>query len=323
MIYVPTIYMKKGEEKFGAHALGRLSDPRVKPYLRLMMNDQCESPNSFLAGLGLMNSRPFIGIPRVTKPETIESACSKLIQEANSSESDYLEAEIELLTKVLAIVVYDCNSANSEYEDFARKCHKLERPCALYTDHPIDYGVLRKGDYILYNIKQDTYAVEDTIDEIRNVTEANIVLIRENRTIETTNKSLEDGEEIDANGKIIQGDLRQTISDKSLSVFGFGDFCGWKNTVNVKAGRSNQSVKTIALFNRAAGHFKVLKDSEEISLKEKIRNYMAICDPHDATGTIRIMDECIKNVGGPREYNSLSIYHYVQEMLLNDDWSTI
>lgn len=319
MIYVPVIYTKPAEIKLGSKALVRLSDSRVKPYLRLMRDTQCASPNDFLAGLGLYNSMPFIGIPRITNPDTIKSAKSELIKNANYSEENYFKAEVGLLV-ANAIVVYDCNAPESDYAAFVELCHHNKRPCALYTDHLIDFGVLNQNDYVLFNVKQDIYALEDTVDYIRSNTDASIILIRENRSLQTTNKSLDDGDEVDANGFVIFGDLSREIIAKNIQIKGFGDFGGWKNTVNVQSGGRGQAIKTIALYDRKAWHFKVLKELPKVSLKTRVRQYMQSRDPNDSIGTVQLMESCI-DVGNPGQFNALSIYHYIQEMLLNDDWS--
>lgn len=339
MNYIPIIKLKYNEILRAKYIRDYLSHPSIIPFLELrfelnkLVKNKCI--DNFIIDANI--SKYFLGIPH--KPEVIGKG-DKLDPEdyltrTNSTIGSYYNETIKLFSKEECVPVYYVYKDDDfiKLYDFLDYGHDLGRNVAILTTpsyaKKIKKEKIKNEDFLFLDLYSDT--IKTHIPNLREILAnflCNIVLIRENRTRNTYNSVIE----LDKNAPLYN-DLSNELTDQSLlfvksSLFGFGDFCGFKNDINIGSQPidSSEFYPAIALYqkqlnpNRFLGiRTSVQKDSGGFEdLKKLVIKRIPTLDPLNQTPLLSFLaNEKTENYAA---WNIITQWYYIAVMSIHDSW---
>ena len=317
--YVPILHLKKYEKALAPFFSKEMQRSHaLKPYLRLMKENDFQNLLTTIAPFTPANEKPFVGWPRKTSVNSGDYGNLDHLHSVNLSESKYLSAELGLCKMGDHIIpTYDASAQHQDSIDqFVDYCHEKEVECAIFADSfGLNYSKLKPCDWLLVNIGQSIVYLQSRIDQLRRQTTAKIVLIIENRLEGITHSSLSTIEP--ANKGKIKGDLLALSAKEGRQfdgISGFGDFAGWKNTINISGGWGRSATKTAYFYERSEFQFTVIKDDPQGTIKQSIADYSTQKDPNDERHLREILAQYIKT-GNQGQFNALSQLYYIAVLL--------
>ncbi|MDD3067661.1 MAG: hypothetical protein PHF13_02175 [Acholeplasmataceae bacterium] len=340
MYYIPIIKLKKREINKAKYLQSYLSHPNIVPFLELRYSLESTDKNTrvddFVDSACIKTF--FLGIPH--KASVISYGTGGNIKEdylfiANSSASKYLEESKQLFLVDNCIPIYYIYSEEdlNFYKQFVELGHQQGRPVGLLARPNLalrlDNNAIQKNDFLFIDLEGDEIlSQKPNLERITFLFSSKIILIRENRNLKTMNTHISlDGEAPLVNDLSTEFDnvLKSKIK---LRLFGFADYCGFKNDVSIgsKPIDSSNFYPAIALYQKQKTPpiFLGIRSSTIkqyggfLGLATLVKDRFDVLDPKNLT-PLNAFINCEKT-GDYTAWNVITQWFYIAQMSIFDDW---
>lgn len=339
MNYIPIIKLKYNEILKSKYIKNYLSHKNIIPFLELRFElDKIvknKNINDFINDTNI--TKYFLGIPH--KPEVVGKGAKlnpdDYLTQANSTIYNYFNETIKLFSKEECLPVYYVYSDNDfiKLYNFLDYGHALKRHVAVLTTpgyaKKIKKEKIENEDFIFLDLYSNT--IKSHVPNLKDIFanySCNIILIRENRTRNTFNSAIE----LDKKAPLYN-DLSNELVDPSISfvknsLFGFGDFCGFKNDVNI----GNQPIDSSEFYPAIALYQKQQKPNQFLGirtsvqkncggfadLKQLVIKRASTLDPLNQTPLFNFLSE--EKTENYAAWNIITQWYYIAVMSIYDSW---
>lgn len=332
--------MKHEEIRLASYASDYFIHEHIIPFFELIYEPDDKGKNksiySFLEKTDC--KKYFLGIPH--KKTALVKKDRMYASNVNENVETYFNASLKLFEVDNAIpvfYVYDENDAHYVYH-FLTKAKKENKSIGLVittsSARNIPFSSLTENDYVFVDINNDKLSSKKvTLNRALTDCKSKIILMRENRRVELTNSVISNGMpapfECD-----LSNEIKDSIEELTFNIFGFADFCGYKNTIATSGGGGHRDKTFPAwpMYSRKDQLPQFIGIKSSISLEEdqkrsfndlmmKSIEQMKVEKNIEKTTSIEMLNQCTVTVFA--FWNVLTQWHYLSQMVIYDDWKNI
>lgn len=331
--------MKTTEIRLANYASKYFKHDNLLPFLELIYEPDAKGANKsidiFLNAIGI--EKFFLGIPH--KKSALVTNDEKYVSKVSGDPGAYFNASLKLFEIEKAIPVYYVYNENDAFyaHHFIKKANKEHRNIGLIITTSIakniDFTLLKENDYVFVDIDSDKLSSKRvSLNATLKNCKSKIILLRENRRIDLTNTVIVHGASVPFECDLSH-EIKSAMDELEFNVYGFADFCGYKNTIATRGGGGNRDkmFPAWAMYSRknALPEYIGIKSSTSlanqiVSFDELKRNSISILENErniEATSSISMLSQ--EKVGTFAFWNVLTQWHYLSQMVIYDDWKNI
>lgn len=338
MFYIPIIKLKQDEIKLFDYISNVIVSPSFIPFFEIRFDiENSGKRNNFKPILNINYPNGFfIGIPHN----------KQIIKEGNANDNDfikrvnkdplvYLEETKALLSIENAVAVfylYELEELELA-QSFIETSHLNGKNIGIVLPSRllgyVNLLKLNNTDYLFIDIGQTPLkALSPRINDITNLA-AKIIVIRENIALSLYNSSITDKKEV----PFLFNDLSNEIPNSNIDkhFFGFSDYCGAKNSINITNSGMDRSKQTaaVALYYKDKNPNYYLGVASKLSvaagglndLGEIVLERIDELDPNSITPIKKIIEEKAHN--NISTWNVIAEWFYICQMYHYDDWKLL
>ena len=331
--------MKHREISKASYIKTFLSNENILPFLELRYDfnkkDKNKNINDFINYTNI--TKFFLGIPH--KPEIVGKGAkldsNDFLTLANKNTESYYEKTIGLFANELCIPVFYVYSDDdvNKAPDFIKFGHDKNRKIGILTTPNLSKKLktcgLNKEDFIFLDLNSESIKSQTpNLKELFSNFECKIILLRENRTRNTYNSSIE----LDKNAPLFNDLSTEITNDSPLfvknNIYGFGDYCGFKNDVSIGdiPIDSSEFYPAVALYQRSTANpyflgIKSIKKKEDNgfdNLREFVLKRINIIDPENKTNILDFLTK--EKTRDYAAWNVITQWYYIAVMSIHDSW---
>ncbi len=336
MIYVPIIKLKKYEILRAKYVVKYINHQSIIPFLELRYSLSEEKKNSNLKDFIEVThlKKYFLGIPHKKTAIKVGDNDGKdnFVVDANKNIQTYFNESLSLFDDKNAIpVFYVYKEEDKEYiGDFIEYGHSYNRTIGIITTPKIASELkdvdLSMSDYLLIDLGNEKINSQRlNLEKASRNTKCRIILIRENRGVNTNNTSIELDEEAP-----LLSDLSTEFDDAKkirMVAVGFGDYCGQKNNITTTGGNGKVEqypATSIYMKEKSPCYFHGLKSELDTKsggfddLKKLVLERINKLDPNNVTPLEEMLNS--EGVGYYAMWHIIEEWCYIAKMSYYDDW---
>lgn len=338
MYYVPIIKLKPAEIRLSHYIKDAINHENIIPFLELIYELDNSRKNTTLNDF--LNKTDcklcFIGIPH--KPDVIKTDdANKLVTKASKNIDTYYKETIKLFELKCCIpVFYVYKEEDVEYaNDFLRHASNINKMAGIITTtnfaNTLDKSLLTRNTYLFIDFGKDGLGSKRiSLRMVCANNNSNLIIIRENREIDTMNTIIKNGEHVPLN-EDLSFDIKRFKNNLGFKISGFGDYCGYKNVATLEGGGGNRDkmFPAWAMYRRdelqpyylGIRSCKPLSENGFGELVDVTLEIFKDIDPLSQNPCVSILKK--ENMGNYGPWNVLTEWNYIYQMSKYDEWSEL